>query len=76
MSAATISLEQELSDAVRDRVGSRVHDLEVELRPGRVVLRGQAASYHVKQLAQHGVTDILPNGMRLENAIIVARRPI
>jgi hypothetical protein len=35
-----------------------------------VVLRGLAASYHVKQLAQHAVQQALPN-VRLENALVV-----
>jgi hypothetical protein len=42
--------------------------------PGRVVLRGVACSYHIKQLAQHGVLDWFP-GVQLENAISVARAP-
>ena len=35
-----------------------------------VVLRGQANCYHVKQLAQQGAREALPNA-RLENAIVV-----
>jgi hypothetical protein len=37
-----------------------------------VVLRGQTSSYYVKQLAQHGVQELLPQ-VRLENSIVVER---
>jgi hypothetical protein len=47
-----------------------VRDLSVEVTPGRVVIRGRTRSYHVKQLAQQGVREILPDA-RLENAIVV-----
>ena len=49
-----------------------VRELAVEVDSGRVVLRGRATSYHVKQLAQHGVRDILPDAP-LENAICITR---
>ena len=52
------------------RTGRRVRNLRVELRPEQVVLLGRAASFHVKQLAQHGVRELLPD-VRLENTIIV-----
>ena len=45
----------------------------IELLPERVVLHGRAGSYHVKQLAQQGVREYLPN-VRLDNAIVVALR--
>jgi hypothetical protein len=35
-----------------------------------VVLHGRTGSYYVKQLAQHGVWDVLP-GARLVNTIVV-----
>ncbi len=55
---------------VSDRTGRRVRDLVVEVGPNRVVLRGTARSYHVKQLAQCGAHEVLPDA-RLENAIVV-----
>lgn len=64
-----------LADVVRRQTGSRVRDLRVELRPGRVVLLGRAASYYAKQLAQHGLQDALPADQELENSIIVDSRP-
>jgi hypothetical protein len=63
-------LQDELESQVRSRTGRRVQNLAIELRPERVVLRGSASSYHVKQLAQQGVRDILPH-VGLENAITV-----
>ena len=44
--------------------------LGADLMPERVVLKGQATTYYIKQLAQHGVRDLLPQ-VRLENAITV-----
>ena len=65
-------LQDELESRVQSRTGRRVRDLAIELRPERVVLRGLASSYHVKQLAQQGVRDILPH-VSLENAITVVQ---
>jgi hypothetical protein len=47
-----------------------VLDLAVEVGVGVVVLRGRVNSYHIKQLAQHGAQEALPNAT-LENAIVV-----
>ena len=63
-------IQQELEQRVLARTGRRVRDLAIELSPERIVLRGHAATYYVKQLAQHGVRDVLPQ-VRLENAIVV-----
>ena len=63
-------LRLELERRVLDRTGRRVRNLLIELYPERVILRGRAASYYVKQLAQHGVRDVLPH-VCLENAIVV-----
>jgi hypothetical protein len=64
-------LRAELEDRVLARTGRRVLDLDIQLLPERVVLHGRAGSFHVKQLAQHGIRECLPN-VRLENAIEVA----
>ena len=63
-------LQFELEQCVRVRTGRRVRNLAIELEPERVILRGQATTYYVKQLAQHGVRDLLPH-VRLENTIVV-----
>jgi hypothetical protein len=68
MSSPLIS---ELERHVLERTGHRIRDLQVEQEPERVVLHGQAASYYVKQLAQSGVRDLLPE-VELENDIVVA----
>jgi hypothetical protein len=63
-------LEKELENRVLARIGRRLRNFGIELFPERVVLRGQAASYHIKQLAQHELLDLLP-GRKLVNAIEV-----
>lgn len=67
-----MSLLELVTQRVADRTGRRVRNLEIEIATGgdRVVLRGRTGSYHVKQLAQQGVREALPNA-RLENAIVV-----
>jgi hypothetical protein len=65
-----LNLQEELERQVTERTGRRVRNLAVELEPERIVLRGQTSTYHVKQLAQHGIRDLVPN-IRLENVIIV-----
>ncbi len=63
-------LREELECHIQGRTGRRVRNLAVELYPERIVLRGHTGSYYVKQLAQHGVRDLLPH-VSLENAIEV-----
>jgi hypothetical protein len=63
-------LQKELEQSVLARTGRRVRNLAIELSPERIVLRGSADTYYIKQLAQHGVRDLLPQ-VRLENAIVV-----
>ena len=64
-------LRVDLENVVLARTGRRIRNLDIELLPQRVVLHGLALSFHVKQLAQQGVREILPN-VDLENAIEVA----
>lgn len=63
-------LRNELVNHVLARTGRRVRNLDIELFPERVILHGQAASFHVKQLAQHGIREVLPE-VRLDNEITV-----
>jgi hypothetical protein len=72
MSANFGHLRQELESRVQLRTGRRVRNLTIQVSPERILLQGQATSYHVKQLAQHGVQECLPH-VRLENAIVVNR---
>ncbi len=60
----------ELKKLVEARTHRRIRGLAVELRDGALVLKGQAGSYHLKQLAQHGIMDVLPH-VPVTNAIEV-----
>jgi hypothetical protein len=64
-------LRIDLENVILSRTGRRIRNLDVELKPEGVVLHGVALSYHVKQLAQQGVREFLPD-VQLENAIEVA----
>lgn len=70
MVAPSSQLRHELERHVQTITGRRVRNLTVELFPERVILRGTTPTYYVKQLAQHGIRDMLPQ-VRLENAIVV-----
>jgi hypothetical protein len=69
-SYSSVALHNELIERVCQRTGRRVRNLRIELRPEGVVLQGRTTSYHLKQLAQHGVLDLLPH-VELRNAIVV-----
>jgi hypothetical protein len=51
----------DLAEAVKHRIvqrtAGRIHNLEVELVAARLEVRGQAASFHVKQLAIQGALE-------------------
>lgn len=64
-------LRRELEDHVRSRTGRRILGLNIHLSPECVVLEGKTTAFYIKQLAQQGVREILPD-VRLENAIEVA----
>ena len=70
----TTHLRDRLEHHVRTRTGRRIRNLAIELDPGRVVLRGQASSFYVKQMAQQGIRDFLPN-LLLQNSIVVEQGP-
>lgn len=63
-------LLSELEKLVEQRTHRRIRDLHIEVADDSVVLKGRAKSYHVKQLAQHGILDVMPK-VRLVNAIEV-----
>ena len=63
-------LKDRLERHVRTRTGRRIRNLAIELDPNRIVLRGQASSFYVKQMAQQGIRDFLPD-LLLENSIVV-----
>jgi hypothetical protein len=65
-----VDLPFELKKLVQRRTGWRVHDLVIELHPGRAHLRGRATTYLARHLAQHVVKEYLPE-LDVENAIQV-----
>ena len=50
---------EQLESQVQRRLGSRVRDLRVIVQHDGVVLRGRAATYHAKQLAQHAAMELV-----------------
>jgi hypothetical protein len=70
MVAQVSQLQCDLERQIQVRTGRRIRDLAIELSPGRVVLRGHTTTYYLKQLAQVGVRELLPQ-VPLENDIIV-----
>jgi osmotically-inducible protein OsmY len=62
----------QLKGLLRQVLGARLRDLSVTLHEGRVLLRGTAVSYHVKQLAQHLALRALGNAA-LVNELDVLR---
>jgi hypothetical protein len=63
-------LKDQLEQHLRTRTGRRIRNLNIELEPQRVILRGQVSSYYVKQMAQQGIRDFLPH-LLLENSLVV-----
>ncbi len=64
-------LRRELECHVLARTGNRLRNLDIQLAPDGILLQGRTSTYHVKQLAQHGIRDVLPD-VQLQNAIEVA----
>jgi hypothetical protein len=63
-------IRKELETRVRARTGGRLRKLDIELSPEGIVLHGETSTFHVKQLAQHGVRELLPT-VQLRNDIVV-----
>lgn len=71
--AVEVGVER-LEAALERRLGGRVRDLRVLVRGGGLVLRGHAATYYAKQLAQEVVMEA--GGMMvLANEIEVGPTP-
>jgi hypothetical protein len=60
----------ELERLVQERAHYKVRNLRLEWSEGRFVLFGSVNSYHLKQLAQHGILDVMPTA-RVVNALTV-----
>ena len=65
------TLREQLLQRVRARTFNRLRNLEIRLSADGVLMFGQATSYHIKQLAQHGILEFLPK-VQLYNAIDVS----
>lgn len=50
--------DERLEVLLQRRLGSRVRDLRVVVRPTGLILQGWAATYHAKQLAQHAAMEL------------------
>ncbi|MCC6418126.1 MAG: hypothetical protein IT429_07725 [Gemmataceae bacterium] len=50
--------EEHLESLLQRRLGNRVRNLRVLLRPEGVILQGWTATYHAKQLAQHAAMEV------------------
>jgi hypothetical protein len=64
-------LREKLEIRIKALTGQRLRNLDIDLSTEGVILKGNTQTYYVKQLAQHGVRELLPH-VRLENAIQVA----
>jgi hypothetical protein len=60
--ASTSRRDEHLESVLYNRLGGRVRDLRIIIRPSGIILQGRAATYHAKQLAQHAVMEsaVLP----------------
>jgi osmotically-inducible protein OsmY len=68
--AVEVPLNERIESQVMSKLRGRLRTFSVDLVSGRLVLRGEARSYHVKQLAQHEVMEmtdrpILSNRIRV-----------
>lgn len=70
MPVHTANLCELIRDRIRQRLNTRVSNLEVEEEAGAIVLTGRCATFHTKQLAQHAALGVL-NDEPLENRIEV-----
>jgi hypothetical protein len=50
--------EVQLESLLQRRLGNRIRDLRVVIRPEGVILQGRTATYHAKQLAQHAAMEL------------------
>jgi hypothetical protein len=48
-----------LEGLVQRRMGHRVRDFRLVVRPNGVILQGRAPTYHAKQLAQHAAMELV-----------------
>jgi hypothetical protein len=49
---------ERLETLLQRRIGNRVRDLRIVVRPEGIILQGRAPTYHAKQLAQHAAMEL------------------
>jgi hypothetical protein len=64
------SLVHQVETRVRDLTHGRIRNLVVEERDGRIFVSGQVPSRHIKQLAFHGVLEMI-SGERFSEEITI-----
>lgn len=69
-----MTLKMRVEDRIQERLGNRIHELEVIVDHQDVVLRGKCATHYSKQLAQHAALGVIEDE-RLVNSIEVGRLP-
>jgi hypothetical protein len=49
-----------LEALLQRRIGNRIRDFRILVRPAGIILQGRAPTYHAKQLAQHAAMELAP----------------
>jgi hypothetical protein len=71
MASAVQLFTDDLKRQIRNWTNGRVRNVAIEFRDRRIVVRGRAPTYHVKQLVLSGLAQFLPACWSLQHAIIV-----
>jgi hypothetical protein len=71
MPSANQVFAENLAREIRQRTNDRVRNVSIEFRDQRIVVRGEAPTFHVKQLALLSLVQSLPHCWGLQNAITV-----
>jgi hypothetical protein len=53
------AFEQAIKDRIMARTTGRIQNLEVMVRDGQIVIRGSVGCYYLKQLAIHGLIEVV-----------------
>jgi hypothetical protein len=69
--AASLTLAQQVESRVRALTYGRIRNLTVEEDHGRMVIRGEVPSHHMRQLALQGALELL-SSERFSSKITVA----
>jgi hypothetical protein len=73
----SVKREETIKERIVQRTGGRIQMLEVEVIGDKVVVRGRAPSYYLKQLALQGALDVIGFGSatKIEFNVEVEARP-